>query len=47
MPEQIPDLIIVNNSYFLWKVGPMGGISKEGRMIPWGTLLLSEDEKYI
>jgi hypothetical protein len=37
--ENLPDLIIVNNSYYIWKIGPKGGTDSEGKKYEYGDMI--------
>lgn len=45
--EQWPDLIIVNNSYLIWKVEPEGRITFDGTPLKFGSFVAETGSNYI
>jgi hypothetical protein len=45
--EQWPDMIIVNNSYLIWKVGPKGLTGFGGTTLKYGSFVAESESKYI
>jgi hypothetical protein len=45
--EQWPDMIIVNNSYFIWKVDPEGRTTYDGVPLKFGSFIAESRSNYI